>query len=82
MILNIDHYVLQCSNNRHLVTVVVLCYTVSTVKLNFEIVYSERKNQLILYENFKFYNKAYDKYLDANKSQCVNKKCTEFKNTN
>ena len=44
--------------------------------MNFEIVYSERKNQLILYKKFKFYNKAYVKYLDANKWQCVNEKCT------
>jgi len=46
------------------------------VKMNFEIVFCERKNQLILYEKCKFYNKAYVKYLDANKWQCVNKKCT------
>lgn len=44
--------------------------------MNFEIVFSERKNKLILYNNFKFYNKAYVKYLDCNKWQCVNKKCT------
>jgi len=44
--------------------------------MNFEIVISERKNQLILYKSFKFYNKAYVKYLDAYKWQCVNKKCT------
>jgi len=44
--------------------------------MNFEIVISDRKKQLILYKSFKFYNKAYVKLLDAYNWQCVNKKCT------
>jgi len=33
-------------------------------------------NIIFLYNDYNFYNKAYVKYLDFYKWQCVNKKCT------
>ncbi|KAE9542314.1 hypothetical protein AGLY_003441 [Aphis glycines] len=44
--------------------------------MNFTIISSERKKDLILYNNSKYYKKDYVKYLDAFKWQCIHKKCT------
>ena len=44
--------------------------------MNFTIISSERKNDLILDNNSKYYKKNYVKYLDAFKWQCIHKKCT------
>lgn len=67
--------VLVYSNNQHLVTIAVLqcaCLVLYCVKINFEIIISDRKNQLISYKNYKLYNKSYTvKYLVSYKWHCV-----------
>jgi hypothetical protein len=44
--------------------------------MNFSIISSERKKDLILYNNSKYYKKDYVISLDALKWQCIHEKCT------
>jgi hypothetical protein len=43
--------------------------------MNFEIVAGERENDLVIYQNEKFFKTNFVKYLCAYKWKCVNKKC-------